>query len=260
MSSLVDEFVRPKVTIFGRNGFLSWDAYEALKGLLILLIVIGHNGVFNTLIVNIDWYLYNFHVSSFLMLSFLFKPEAFTKEANRDKLIRYLVPFIIVVLFVSPIKWLFQDASFSVWTELEYTLEGLIFGTAPLLKLATGFSLFWFLPTIALLVVVRSWYYWLPSRSAKWALLSMIGVEFAISWYQPAIDFMPFGFPIVLYIFPLGIIGVNLARTCLKVDRQWMLFAFLLVILYALEAGSYMLNSRLGLAQGEFENGQGLLP
>jgi len=250
MREAVSSLIQPKVTFFGPKGFLSWDAYESLKGLLILFIAMGHNSILTGVFPNLDWYLYNFHVSSFLMVSFLFRPEPFTASANRDKLVRYLVPFAICVLLLAPIKWLVQEPPVDVWTSLQSIVLGLLFGTAPLLKEATGFNLFWFLPTIALLAVVRSWYYWLSPKGAGFALLGIIALELILSWYKVHIDYMPFGFPIVLYIFPLGLIGVILARICFNSDWQKLVFIGLLVCLWLLENGSLDMGYRMNLSMG----------
>ena len=252
-ANTIDQFVRPHHKIFGPDAYLSWNQYESLKGILIALIVFGHNTSITSLLPDSDWYLYNFHVTSFLMIPFLFSPDEFTWRNMRDKVVRYMVPFVLFVLAMSPVWWYFTASHFVDAAEhSDLTFRAIIFGTVPFVKAATGFRLIWFLPALAMLTVLRAYYYSLPPQYNKWLLVLMAVATVSLNLMEVKINYLPFGFPIALYIFPLGILSAHLALGCSKVDKQWLLLGMLLVIFLLLQSVSIEGNIRFNIASIKF--------
>ena len=73
---------------------LRWEAYDALKGLLITLIVVGHGGIGSPGLLMVQSTLYNFHAPLFLLIAFLLPVRPLTMEEAVKKARRYFVPLL----------------------------------------------------------------------------------------------------------------------------------------------------------------------
>lgn len=150
---------------------ISRDESSALKGLLILLIVIGH--LRGALLDELKEYLYCFHVQCFFILPFLYPSKKLTRDNVVNLVLKLLWPFwllyaIQIVIAVA----LFHISSF---TEGETLLRGVpntllgiwsfFTGGITLIDKFCGTQFLWFLPCFLSMSIIRMW--WQGSSRAK---------------------------------------------------------------------------------------------
>lgn len=137
------------------NILLSRNESAAIKGLLILLIVIGHNDIVASLWnKSIYSYLYTFHVYSFFILPFLYPVKRLTRTRFWDNFVRYYVPYTWAFALCLTINYFIIHQQINGFE----TLRAYIVGYIGLLRETTGFSFLWFMPTAFALFVLREIY------------------------------------------------------------------------------------------------------
>ena len=88
------------------NGKGSRDsAIDAAKGILILLIVLGHNHVILRNVENLRPFLYNWHVYAFFLVAFILPVRRYDFPALVDRMVRYLVPFVAFLGLTTTLSW-----------------------------------------------------------------------------------------------------------------------------------------------------------
>ena len=142
-----------------------------MKGILILLIVLGHNTILTQNISGLYDYLYSFHVLIFFIL-----PWFYTTKFSWNSTIKrstklwfwYLAFFVVQVVFYN----LLFDTTFS----LGETLKAFFLGGHTLLKGVTGYMYLWFMPAFFFSMLVRDVYTIAnkPSRIAM--IVASIGI------------------------------------------------------------------------------------
>lgn len=128
---------------------------DAVKGLLIILIVLGHSHLLAERSPDAVRLLYNFHAAAFLILPFLFR-GATLAEVLKNRSVRYLVPFaaaftLAVLLFNS----LIEPGTRLLEICARWAM-GLLLATTTSLDAASGLELFWFLPALFGLSLARA--------------------------------------------------------------------------------------------------------
>lgn len=183
------------------------DAFDAVKGLLILLIVVGHLSPLQY-VSGMGWLfpvLYRFHVVSFLLLPFLLGRAKWQTRWLADRAVRYLVPYAMWVVATAIVFDLTVGAGVAPLELVRRTSWGLWTGNALDLKAATGFQLYWFLPalfTVTLLraVLTRLPGRWLPVAAAvAWALHGTVALWLG-GW-----SCTPLGLAVAVYVLPMGL-------------------------------------------------------
>lgn len=194
---------------------------DTLKGILIVLIVIGHNVLLSTLFPEFRSQIYNFHVAGFMLLPFLFRSRKLSARLVADRAVRYLVPFaafytLSALLYAAVIS---PPDSLTSWS-VDY-FRGLLLGSDRAVKSGSGLALFWFLPAIFTLSLIRA-----AATSGKWIRLSLLAACLVIHLSAGAAPewakfYIPFGLLVVGFVFPLGAllealwtrhIGTNILR------------------------------------------------
>jgi fucose 4-O-acetylase-like acetyltransferase len=106
-------------------------------------------------------------------------------------------------------------------------IKGVFTGSSDYLGQSTGFSMFWFLPSLLGVVILQSYLYTLDGY-IKVILIIFLGVShFLISLVSKKyLNFLPLGMPVVIYTYLLSIIIVFLAR----LRTRW--FMILCVFIY----------------------------
>ena len=126
--------------------YIDRNQSETIKGILILLIVFGHNHVLcpNTEIGGMMDYLYLFHIAGFFILPFFYKTnKTISIEHIKSLVVRNYVPYFLICL----ICWLcFSIVSKNFHFGLDVVLS-IFMGTQTHLSSAVGFVFPWFLPT-----------------------------------------------------------------------------------------------------------------
>ena len=147
-----------RILISHSDSLLSREESTAIKGLLIILIVLGHNKFFTTLTEPIQamGYLYNFHIQSFFILPFLYGSKKLTWRRIGNSAIKLLWPYILVstLLYLGYYVY-FSGHSFHL-AEL-FRLWGV--GNGPLLMKFCGIQILWFLPAMFALTIIKDYYY-----------------------------------------------------------------------------------------------------
>lgn len=131
------------------------DTSEIMKGILILLIILGHNSILSQCIPDVDFYLRSFRTPLFLILPWFYiatTPPTWSKIAKRSGKIWfwYLAFFVVQVVFYN----LLFDTTFS----LGETLKAFFLGGHTLLKGVTGYMYLWFMPAFFFSMLVRDVY------------------------------------------------------------------------------------------------------
>lgn len=157
--------------------------------------------------------LYSFHVFCFLFLPFLASAVSLNRRAVIDRCVRYLVPFFVFYT-LSAILFLVVEQrgqGMSGWLK-DYVL-GLTIASAPLVDRASGFQLYWFLPTLLALTILRGFLAQASGRLLAIILCAFLALHGLIGDAPKDIKtYVPFGLLIIIYVMPLGMIAGRLAR------------------------------------------------
>lgn len=129
----------------------------AIKGVLIFLIILGHNMLFTYYVLPVRGmeYLYCFHIHAFFILPFLYGSKPLTKQRLGDYFIRLYWPFLLLTLVVSVI---YAMIGYQRWDALNIIRMWLT-GEPKLLKEYCGVQIFWFMPAIFSLSVLKDLFY-----------------------------------------------------------------------------------------------------
>lgn len=132
--------------MMGTEYYIERNLSETIKGVLIVLIVIGHNHVLcpNTEVGGMMDYLYMFHITGFFILPFFYQTTmVFSKKHIGDLIVRNWIPYVWICLLC----WL----CFSSFTKNFHfgldTICSILMGTQTHLSASVGFVFPWFLPT-----------------------------------------------------------------------------------------------------------------
>jgi hypothetical protein len=182
---------------------------NALKGMLILLVILDHND-FSRLFIDGFLYGFTFHVVGFMTIPFLKEAPPLDRKFVAYAFRQYY-PFFLVATVTALIAGLATRTP--AWQQLQAWLLALYSGNAFALKAATHMSLLWFLPSFIALVTLRSAVEHL-GRGAKvlviallWAIHPLIGAVAASLQ-----DALPLGLLPALYVAPLAWLIVWLQR------------------------------------------------
>ncbi|MDE7160132.1 MAG: hypothetical protein K2O24_04735 [Muribaculaceae bacterium] len=205
---------------------LTREQSNAVKGLLIALVVLGHNkyvmqgGMSNV-------YLYSFHVYAFYYLPFLYD---FRKMAwggfFRKNLVRLYVPYTVFFLLVCGVAFTqhhLPDLGTAIWTY--------ICGSQYSLSRSFGFGSFlWFLPTMLSVLTYRQIYYRLgiTGRSLMLVLsgVCLCGFAYMWGWYVTLWWKSPFCLAVGLSML---LPAVCLRAVCRHVSPKTLVFLFFLL-------------------------------
>lgn len=203
---------------------------DAVKGLLILLIAIGHNSILTRHIPHLFSILYTFHVFAFFFLAFLRPAPHFGPRMAITGAIRYLVPYLWFAVTSGLLFWLMYRRADPAQVVLSDLLTAAAIGSANLLDKATGFQLFWFLPAFFSLYCLRSGLASTSNKSATIFSLLAVAVHLIVGASPKSVkDFVPMGVLIALYIYPLALFASKLWEWSAGVNRHTLAMAAFLL-------------------------------
>ena len=192
---------------------LSKQDSSSIKGLLTILIIIGHNHIIAPQSSPLMAYLYTFHVVCFFILPCLYGNRKELTINNIGNIIyRNWIPYMIFFAF-----------SFGVFTLLEGkhpnaagVFSAFITGSQKLLKENVGFFFLWFLPTFCTFSILK-----LGADNRKWILwlLTVLSImTFWVPWREAEWikNNLPFGVFVAVRYFIYGVITAGLLRW-----RRW---------------------------------------
>ena len=182
------------------------------KGVAIILIALGHNIYFSQLnYYLLHTFLYQFHVWIFFLLLTVYPVKALTAARVKDIIARTMVPNLYFIVFASLLYYsVINKVTFVDF--LPTFMEALIFQSPEALKEATGFHVYWFLPSFCVFSIL--WLAWKEAKSAlrltaavilvaAHGLLGMIPADLA--------PWIPLGVGPALYVLPLAVLAEPLA-------------------------------------------------
>ena len=140
---------------------ISFEESNAIKGLLIFLIILGHNRIFSAVASSQCWmWLYSFHVYSFFLLPFFYPEKGINCDRVRNNVVKllyvYLLWFIIYALCYQIMVHIVPSLakSTSVPTFFQY-LDAILTGAQSLLGATSGFMVLWFLPVMFSMLLIK---------------------------------------------------------------------------------------------------------
>lgn len=179
---------------------------DALKGLLMLLVVMDHNDLIRAFVPELFKPL-TFHVVGFLILPFLVPVKSLSQRQLFDRAVRYLVPFWFVLTLAAAIYTLLIRQDATVGTVAADWLAAAFIGSAPLVKTSAGFYYLWFLPALFGLVYVLSIFDAMKRSAQIVCALASLGCHAFITLVPLELHkYMPFGLLIVLWVLPFGML------------------------------------------------------
>lgn len=137
---------------------ISKDSSTCIKGILIFLIILGHNMCFTLPMekLGLMTYLYAFHVQGFFILPFLYGSKSLTKKVIIKNLIRLYWPYLVLVttlLFGYGAFTHFANFSISNITKLY------VCGGEAILRTMCGYAALWFLPAMLCTLILKDIFY-----------------------------------------------------------------------------------------------------
>lgn len=165
------DFLQSAVENDAQDSLLSRNESNAVKGLLICLIVLGHNkylmqgGMSNL-------YLYSFHVYAFYYLPFLYNfKHVGIGQLLRRNFIRFYVPYTVIFALLLCIGHITGHLS-----SLRDTAAAFICGSQYMLYNTLGFGSFlWFIPTMFSVLLYR-WIYYNLGVKWRYGMLILSGI------------------------------------------------------------------------------------
>lgn len=230
------------------NGLTSAE-YDSVKGLLVLLIVLGHNTLLSDVAPALPDVLYAFHVYAFLLLPFLFPSHRWTLRFAVDRTARYLVPYAAFYLLAAALTLVTLKSGGALGARIQAALAGLLLGTADPIKRGCGFLLYWFLPALWSVALLRA--------AVRGASPALRGGALAASilfflWVggvpRPLRMWMWMGSGIALFVYPLGLATAWLWSLRARVSTTW-IGIVAGVVFVALSAAALRMESSVRLAR-----------
>lgn len=182
---------------------------DAFKGLLILLIILGHNYFFGDYLPR--WFsgLYNFHVASFLLLPFIFPLNRVDAGHFRDRLIRALAPqgaFLLIALSAYFVLYVDKNAV-AIGDWLGSVVIALVVQNEGVLNAAAGFRHFWFLPAMVTLLCLLYLYDRGSAGTRRLILAGAVVWHIGLGLAPPEFTrLVPWGMPIVGFLLLPGLV------------------------------------------------------
>lgn len=205
--------------------YIDKDLSDTIKGILIILIVFGHNHVLcpNTEAFGIMDYLYKFHVIGFFILPFFYNTNNDCSKNQVFKIMtRCLIPYIWICLICYFCNS-FYTKSFAI---SQYTILALLQGTQTPLRETFGFVFPWFLPAYCsfsiMLMFARKY------KLILWGLTLFSVITWSWSWNTFYIfkNIAPFGSGLAVSYFGAGCISFYLNN----VSNWWKSISMLIFV------------------------------
>jgi len=220
---------------------LTPNVVNAIKGVLIVLVVLGHSRWDHEVYRLVRSTIYNFHAVLFLLLPFMFAVNALTWDRFKTLLRRYYVPLIWFVLAAFLLKNFILDTPPGISLRESVELVTTLFlGTGSAFNSTVELELFWFLPALFGLFVWRSIWPHLP-QFLKITLGLLAIYVFLFSMFIPQLRLLPTIFNVSLYAFVLGPLTFSLINTIYRMcgrHSPWIgTLCFLGLCYYAVATG-----------------------
>lgn len=220
-------------------------ALDMAKGILIACIVLAHNRFIVTSVPGSKAFFYNWHVYAFLIIPFLLPFRADVRGFIATRLVRYGIPFVTFTFWAWIVKIVTSGVQDSLGKAIYDLVVAALLGSADLLDRACGARLFWFLPTLLGLTLVRYAGAQLGKIGAA-AIVLVSLVSFPLVGLIPRSDaqYFPLGLPIVFYILLPGLVFQKLMEWAWVGSRARISISF--VIFLSIFIAAYWLSLARG--------------
>jgi fucose 4-O-acetylase-like acetyltransferase len=205
---------------------------NVLKGILMCLIILGHNKIF-TSITGLFTYLYSFHVVCFFILSVLLNDTKVEINKIIIKFYEYFYPYTVffIILLLINIFW-----TYSGFKGVDYSLGDLAFsyisGEISALRPITGFVYIWFMPAIFCCFCLVAVYNSLGCKGKALYCVLLIILSFAIDILPvESKKLFPFALPVVIFILPISLFIKHYALKISDWRYCWVVVLFVVVLL-----------------------------
>lgn len=178
---------------------------NALKGILIILVVIDHNEFSRSIFPRfLDGF--GFHVLGFLAIPFL-KPAAALNRDFANYAFRLYFPFFVIVTLMALV--VAMTTPVGVAAQLQAWALALYSGNSDALKLATRMALLWFLPSFIALAAIRTAIENAGAGVKAAAIALLCAAHLFIGTVAPQThNYLPLGLLPALYVIPLAYLAV----------------------------------------------------
>lgn len=206
-SDLAPSASRSDASARARTG-LATREIDAVKGFFLVLIALGHNALVTQSVDGMFPTLYAFHIYAFLLLPFLFPSPPLGARFAVERAVRYLVPHTVFFALSAAAFWALHRRGDPLGAVLGDVAVGWLVSSSRAYKDACGFYLYWFLPTLLTLVLVRAAFAGAGRRARALLLAALLALHPLVGALpEEAKRWIPFGLPIAAYVFPLALAG-----------------------------------------------------
>lgn len=213
------------------ESLLTREQSNYIKGILILLIVLGHNSVLMHIKSEDVWlknWLYSFHVRFFLFLPFLYNFREFTISRVKKNARRLLVPYIYIFTILLAINS-YSTHSF----DFVNTIKACFTGSQSLLRDAIGLKYIWFLPTMFSILTFKDLSYTNKAIKLSLIIIGVICIALQILYLisQDIDENIPFGIYLAIFNFPIAVGLRWYLEHTKKIEHNLMCFIFFAALL-----------------------------
>lgn len=239
------------------ESLLSKNESTFIKGILIILVVIGHNGILmgkapGLEVVPFNRYLYTFHVYSFLILPFLYNIPFFSIERIKKNFIRLYKPYTFAFILLAIFFYISNHT-----LSFDKCIIAYIFGSEKLLRNSIGASFVWFIPSMFSLLILRDYFFhtsqkiiWITLLSFLFYCVFYIGSFFSV--YDTA-KYFPFGLLPAISLVSIGFLARLIC--CYMNNNKRKLFFFLLLGMFITYIFFIIDNSNINVSYKKIYNG-----
>ena len=208
-----------------QNLYIDRDTSSVIKGVLIILIVMGHNKVLCSTDNKGADYLYLFHVICFFILPFFYDTKKeITVKRLCDIVVRNWIPYFWICIGCYVISSVANHEFNWDWSHVWAFVNGT---QTPLLK-NFGFIFPWFLPTYCSFYILYLFTNKYKHFYRLLTVLSLITWSFSWSQFHYFKGIIPFGIGLAIYYFGFGVLSFYINRLSVRMKY---LGAFLFVLL-----------------------------
>jgi fucose 4-O-acetylase-like acetyltransferase len=217
---------------------------DAVKGVLILCIVLEHNRLLTN---NYDWirpFCDAFAAGCFLIFTFAWPTKRLPLTQYLDKNLAYLWPYIILISLTSVINFIIfsavplNDAFFNF-------IRALTTASPEVIKVSSGFMYLWFLPALCFIYVIRYFTEYYPKATT--IVAAIVWLNIGIIEDSTLITF-PFSLHVIGFIFFLGLIYQKLHPKLISSNIY--IKSFCITSFITCSIASYFIGWELFLAAG----------
>ena len=160
---------------------ISWEESTALKGLLIILIIIGHCQPLTHYSERLWFFIYSFHVVCFFILPLLYPVKTLTKKRIGKYFVKLMWPYIYLYISFALVLMFF----YRKYTDVDYIvgcISTLFTGGLYPIGQYAGLKYLWFMPVMFSFSVIKDYYYTKSSKAAKTVLISLGLFSYIFLW------------------------------------------------------------------------------